>query len=247
MEHKLYGTSILKAKQIMDLLADSTNGLSLNEISKKLTVSKPTILKILTTLTYIKYVRRNEENKRYYLGTVFIKYGNQTLNNFDISKIAYKYLDQLKNFTNETVNLGIVDHDKIFILQKLNGDQPINFNSQVGDTMELYSSAMGKAALATMTAAQLDKYFSRNKLLSLTKYTVINIEQLKIQLRDICNNGYAIDNQEDVVCIGAAIEKYNKLFAAFSVSTPQYRLNDSLFKDFINQVILTKQQIEQDL
>ncbi len=43
MEHKLYGTSILKAKQIMDLLADSTNGLSLNEISKKLAVSKPTI------------------------------------------------------------------------------------------------------------------------------------------------------------------------------------------------------------
>lgn len=250
MEHKLYGTSILKAKQIMDLLADSKNGLSLNEISKKLTVSKPTILKILTTLTYIKYVRRNEENKRYYLGTVFIKYGNQTLNSFDISKIAYKYLYQLKNFTNETVNLGIVDHDKIFILQKLNGDQPINFNSQVGDTMELYSSAMGKAALATMTAAQLDKYFSRNKLLPLTKYTVTDIEQLKIQLQDVYNNGYAIDNQEnqaDVVCIGAAIEKYNKLFAAFSVSTPQYRLNDSLFKNFINQVILTKQQIEQDL
>ncbi|NUG39660.1 hypothetical protein GYT97_07170 [Lactobacillus mellis] len=69
-------------------------------------------------------------------------------------------------------------------------------------------------------------------------------------MRDICNNGYAIDNQEnqdDVICVGAAIEKYNKLFAAFSVSTPQYRLNDSLFKDFINQVILTKQQIEQDL
>lgn len=83
-------------------------------------------------------MRRNEENKKYYLGTVFIKYGNQTLNSFDISKIAYKYLDQLKSFTNETVNLGIVDHDKIFILQKLNGDQPINFNSQVGDTMELY-------------------------------------------------------------------------------------------------------------
>ena len=108
MEHKVYGTSILKAKQIIDLLADSTNGLSLNDISKKLTISKSTILKILTTLTYIKYVRRNEENKRYYLGTVFIKYGNKTLNSFDISKIAYKYLDQLKNFTNETVNLGIV-------------------------------------------------------------------------------------------------------------------------------------------
>lgn len=109
---------------------------------------------------------------------------------------------------------------------------------------------MGKAALATMTDSQLDKYFSRNKLLPLTKYTVTDIEQLKIQLQDVYNNGYAIDNQENqdnVVCVGAAIEKYNKLFAAFSVSTSQYRLNDSLFKDFINQVILTKQQIEQDL
>ena len=250
MERKLYGTAILKAKQILDLLADSDNGLSLNEIANKIAVSKPTILKILTTLTYIKYVRRSEETKKYYLGTIFIKYGNKTLNSFDISKITYKYLDQLKSFTNETVNLGIVDNDKIFILQKLNGDQPINFNSKVGDTMELYSSAMGKAALATMTASQLDKYFSRNKLLPLTKYTVTDIEQLKIQLQDVYNNGYAVDNQEnqeDVVCVGAAIEKYNKLFAAFSVSTPRYRLNQSLFNDFKQKILLTKKKIEQEL
>ena len=116
--------------------------------------------------------------------------------------------------------------------------------------MELYSSAMGKAALATMTDSQLDKYFSRNKLLPLTKYTVTDIEQLKIQLQDVYNNGYAVDNQEnqeDVVCLGAAIEKYNKLFAAFSVSTPRYRLNKSLFNDFKQKILLTKKKIEQEL
>lgn len=250
MEKKLYGTAIIKAKKIMDILADSENGLSLNELAAHLAISKPTILKILNTLIYIKYVRRNDETKKYYLGTLFIKYGNKSLNSFDISKITFKYLDNLRIQTNETVNLGIIESNKIFILQKLNGDQTISFNSEVGDTMELYSSAMGKAVLATMTSEQLDEYFSNTKLSPLTPHTITNIDKLKYQLIEVRQNGYSIDdqeNQKDVICVGAAITKYNKFFAAFSVSTPKYRLNNILLDKFIKMVVSTKKQIEQEL
>lgn len=63
MENKLYGTVLLKAKQILDFIANANELPTLNAISKNVNISKPTIYKILKTLEYCGYVHEVGEEK----------------------------------------------------------------------------------------------------------------------------------------------------------------------------------------
>ena len=219
MPNQLYGGVLLKVKAIMDLLSEKNDGLTLKEICEGVDISKSTTLKILTTLQHIGFVRRLEEEKKYYLGTDLISYGQNALSSFD----------------------------KIILLQKFESLQSIKLNSKVGSKLDLYSSAMGKAMLATMSDEMIADYFSREQLIQLTEQTIINPQILMKQVKEVQQNGFAIDykeSQDEVVCVGANLEKYNHVFGVFSVSIPEYRLDSELLEDIRRLVLTTKQQIE---
>ncbi|WEV37306.1 IclR family transcriptional regulator [Lactobacillus sp. ESL0677] len=246
MATKLYGTVLLKAQRIMNVLLNTSNGMTLDEISTKAVIPKPTVFKILKTLDYIGFVRKNHEGKRYSLGSRMIGYGNKALKSFDIVSISEPYLHELSKVTNETINLGVEENNHVTLLKKIDSPQTVNLNSHVGGAMELYSSAMGKALLATKSDHELDEYFSKIELKPLTKRTITSISELRKQISQVKVAGYALDaqeNQDDVVCVGAAIQKYGKVFGAISVSTPQYRLDELLLDDLKKLIISTRNQI----
>jgi len=248
MADKLYGTVLLKAKKIMDALSASETSLTLEQISSTAGIPRPTTFKILNTLDYINFVRKDENEKKYSLGTNLIEYGTRALGSFDIVSIAEPYLTELNKVTSETVNLGIEEHSQIVLLKKIDSPRPVNLNSEVGGTLELYTSAMGKAILATKSERELDQYFSSVELKPSTSNTITSIAKLKRQLEEVKKNGYAIDDQEnqtEVVCVGAAIQKYGKVFGAISVSTPNYRLDELLLNHMKKLVKSTVDQINQ--
>lgn len=241
------GGVLLKAKAIMDFLSENNNGVTLKDICLGIGISKSTTLKVLTTLQYIGFVRRSDPEKRYYLGTDLILYGQNVLTSFDIADVAGVYLKELRNVTGETVNLGVESNNKVVLLQKYESLQSIKLNSKVGSKLDLYSSAMGKALLATKNPTDVDKYIVNEDFQSLTDKTITDKDALIAQLGVIKREGYAVDDKEsqrEVVCVGASIEKYQHVFGAFSVSIPEYRLDAELMEDIRRLVLTTKQQIE---
>lgn len=248
MTEKLYGTVLLKSKKIMDVLSKSGISMTLEQISSMTAIPKPTVFKILNTLNHINFVRKDKSQKKYSLGTSMIKYGMMAMSSFDIVSAAEPYLVELNKVTNETINLGVEQNSKIVLLKKIDSPQPVKLNSKVGGTLELYSSAMGKSILATKTERDLDQYFSSIQLKPNTSNTITSIDKIKKQITDVQKNGYAIDNQEtqsEVVCVGAAIQKYGKVFGAISVSTPNYRLDELLLSNLKKLVKSTVDQINQ--
>jgi DNA-binding IclR family transcriptional regulator len=128
-QQKPYGTVLIKAKDILDYLMKADDPPSLADMSAALSSSKPTILKILNTLDMIGFVRRDESTKRYYLGTELIPYAQKALDSFDIAKVARPFLENLRDETNETINLGIVRNDKIVLVEKLESPNSIKLES----------------------------------------------------------------------------------------------------------------------
>ncbi|WP_334331918.1 MULTISPECIES: IclR family transcriptional regulator [unclassified Companilactobacillus] len=249
-EKKAYGTVLIKAKSILDYMMSQDTGLTLKEISEGIQAPKSTTLKILTTMGEQNIIWRNDDTKQYFFGTELIGYGQRALADFDISRIALPFLKKLRDETEETVHLGIEQNNKVVYLQKLESPQSINLKSRIGGKLNLYSSAMGKAILASKTPEELDEYFSKETLKPVTDYTIISISELNKQIAAVQERGYSIDdkeNQPEVVCIGAVIEKNNKVYGAFSVSTPDYRLGDHRRDQIIQYVLETKKEIEQAL
>lgn len=238
-EPRPYGTVLIKQKEILDFLLQYNGEPTLAEISKGLGRPKPTILKVLNTMELIGFVRKNEDTKQYALGVSLIPYAQKAISSFDIVATANPYLKKLRDLTQETVNLGVVREDKVVLIQKLESPQSVKMHSEIGGTMPLYSSAMGKAALATFSQIQLINYLHNVTLESVTSHTITSPEVLTDDLKIIERNNYATDdeeNEKDVFCIGTTIYKNGHLYGMFSVSTPKYRLSEDRKKKFIRLI-----------
>jgi len=249
-EPKLYGTVLIKAKEILDFILSSTRPPTLLDISQGVDQSKPTVLKILTTLSALNFVRRDDDTKRYYLGTQLLAYADKALTSFDIRSVALPDLTQLRDRTGETINLGVLANNRIALIDKLESSSSIKLKSIVGGTMNMYSSAMGKALLAQYTPEQLDDYLAANKLQPLTTNTIVTQAALRQNLKQIQQVGISIDDEEnepEVFCIGVPLMKDNQIYGAFSVSTPKYRIDTTRQKELIHLILNTQRKIEQQL
>lgn len=251
---KLYGAVLLKAKDILDYLARSTEAPTLNDLSQNLDISKPTILKILNTLEYCGYVSCSElsGNKRYYLGTTFLSYAQKINDSFTIIEQVTPYLKKLCAESGESINLGIPQKDKVLVLKKLDApsEKGIKLVSQVGGTMNLYSSSMGKAILASYTPRQLSQYLSQVSFDKLTANTLDTPDKLKEDLELTKERGYSLDNSENqdgIYCVGFSLIKNGQLFGAFSISTLRYTMTDKKLKKLVDLGKATQKEIVENL
>lgn len=244
---KPYGTVLLRANDILNYLLNSQTAPTLAEINRALNFSKPTTLKILNTLELLRWVHRNDRTKQYYLGTQLISYGDKALETMSLVNIARPYLLKLRDETEETINLGIVEDEHIVLIDKLESPMSVKLKSTIGGQMNLYSSSMGKAILATYTNHHLQRYLQTHKLKPITKNTIVTENKLEENLRLIRETGFSMDNEEnekDVFCLGAVIKKSKRVYGAFSISTPAYRLPEERKNKFIRLLLNTQAALD---
>lgn len=248
---KLYGTALVKAKEILDFMLTTATAPNLREISEGVGIGKPTTLKILTTMVAIGLLRRVGEDKRYYLGIDLIAYADKASNDFSILTYARDPLTRLRDATDETINLGIEDNHQIILLDKMESKhRSIRLKSQVGGKMNMYSSSMGKAVLSTWTPQQLERYAFETEMQKVGPNTITTPNQLIDEIHLVQERGYSTDNEEneaDVYCLGFPLVKDGKNLGAFSITAPKYRMSEKNRKKYIELATQTQQEIEKTL
>ncbi len=246
----VYGTVLLKAADILNVISTSIEPLTLNEISQETKITVSTTSKILDTLQLLEYVHRNPKDKKFSLGVGLIQLSNAAQMQFDIIRDSYFSLKSLFDQFHETVHLGMLRDNKILYINKFSSSENNKLMlSKIGSTRELYCSAMGKAILASFNDEKKRDYIDSVKLTPFTEHTITEKSILNEEINNIQLLGYATDNREiedHLFCIGAAIKtrKDRSPIYAFSVTIPYYRLSDELKNNLIENVLKTKESIE---
>ncbi|WP_067844366.1 IclR family transcriptional regulator [Amphibacillus sediminis] len=245
-----YGSVLIKADHILEFLSRDNNPQRLSDIAKQTNLTNPTALKILNTLLLIGYVQKDPDTKMFSLGPRLIKYANKSLHQISIKQIAQPHLEHLQKVTTETVHLGIYELDQIKYISKIESKKPVSLYSEIGKSIPLYCSAMGKAVLADFTDEQIQEYLKRNPLIKKTENTIVTEAQLYREIEKAREQAYAFDDGEhdyEVFCIGSSITVNGKNYGAISVSLPKYRLTDQLLDDLINHILICKTNIIEEL
>ncbi|WP_252902574.1 IclR family transcriptional regulator [Paucilactobacillus hokkaidonensis] len=155
-------------------------------------------------------------------------------------------MSELRDQTGETINLGIIEDNTITLLEKLESPQSVYLVSRIGGGMNMYSSAMGKVTLAQYDSKKLNQYFSKITLTKLTPHTVTSEAKLRRNLVEIRQQGYSVDdeeNQPDVYCIGFSIATENKVYGAFSISIPKYRVDQTKLAAIVKRAKVIQKRI----
>lgn len=247
---QLYGSVLIKADHILEYLSRQNQPKRLNEIAKQTQLTNSTALKILNTLLLIGYVQRDPDTKVFSLGPRLIKYANKSLHQISIKQLAQPHLEMLQKKTEETVHLGINELDHIIYISKIESKKPVSLYSEIGKTIPLYCSAMGKAILAEFSDEAIDKYIEDTTFVQFTENTIVTKKQLYDEITKIKQQGYAFDDGEhdlEVFCIGSSITLSGKNYGAISVSLPKYRLTDDVLQALIKDILDCKNQILAEL
>jgi len=206
---------------ILELIANEPNGLSLSEISVALDIpvtSVSDIIKALLDKEMIEII--DERSKLYGIGVKAYFIGNAFISNTSLIDKAKEPIEMLGKRMNKTVFLGKEVNEKITYIYKFEPKDSIIATCSIGSRTNLHCTSLGKTILANDDA--LMERFQGRELIQKTAYTITNHEDLKVEIDKVRVQGYAIDNREQsdhLLCIGAPIfDSHNEVIAAVSIS-----------------------------
>lgn len=228
---------ISRAAAILRALEKSPQGMSLGELSKQVNLPRSTVQRIVDALDVEGLVLAASSASGVRLGPSLLTLAAAT--KFEIAEAARDSLESIANECGETVDLSVVDQNKIVFIDQVAGTHRLTAHSSIGGAFPLYSSANGKAALAAMNNEEFSKVTKNLKFQSLTKNTITNLTQLEKEISKIRANSVAYDREENSIGISAVAVAIRSPFgemAAISIPVPTQRFSAKV--DLLTDVLV---------
>lgn len=183
---------------------------------------------MLGTLKYKNYIEQNPLNLKYKLGYEFLNKAFLVSNDeANIVKKSMPYLENLRDFTKESISLAVLNGRDIVYIAKADSYEVLRTNIEIGKKFPAYKTALGKMLLAYLSPEQFNRLFDKDKLLISDPCFNLNISEFKQYLEKAREEGIAFDDEEatpGIRCIAAPIvDATGEVSTAISISGPTIR------------------------
>jgi DNA-binding IclR family transcriptional regulator len=237
--------TIERASSILDILGQSSQGISIRELSNKIKLPKGTTHRLLSSLSYFGYVHQDPKTRNYFLGLKLVELGQLLLSQLDLRKEAEPFLRALAEKTRETVHLVFLDRNEIVYIDKVETDQNptgLKMASRVGLRNPAHSCAVGKVLLAHFSEEELKTFIKEKGLPKRAENTITDPARLKEHLRNVRSQGYAVDDEENekgIRCVAAPVySESGKPVAAISISGPAFRITKKVIGEKLKKEVM---------
>ena len=201
--------AVTKAIRVVELLCESPVPLSQAEIGRRLGLNGNMTFRLLRTLERAAWVVRHESGG-YTMGLRPFHHTSKPVARLDIRAAGAAPVRDLWQTTGQSTYLGVLDNLHVLYLEHLDATGPLKIAAQVGGRYELHCSAPGKVLLAYGGAALLDRVIAARPRKH-TDQTITTRQRLKAELRQVAEQGYALDREEyadGLMCFAAPIWNY---------------------------------------
>jgi IclR family acetate operon transcriptional repressor len=223
-----------------------TGGLGLNEITKRTDVSKSTVFRILTTLSHMGYIIR-DDNRNYFTSPNLGNLVSEAAVVESLKRLSLPHMLALRDQFSETVNLGHLQFDKVRYIEVIPSEYALRLHEQPGATVAAHASALGKVILAFSPPDFTESLLTGKELEMFTRHTVTDPEQLMRELEQIRKQGYGIDRGQIsnlATCVAAPIlSSKGTSIAAMSISGPTSRFDPPQNSPVIESLMLVAAKI----
>lgn len=233
--------SATRVLDILGLLADVTDGMTLSEICVALHIPASSMHALVNTLVIKEYLLRDDTSQRYLLGPKLPQIAAIYQSHIDLLSIASPIMDQLVSFTGESLFLTRLDGYKTTFLKVHPGLGMIRIISPVGTHLPAHACGSGKAMLAHLPEAEIDQIYPNEKLPAVLPATIKTRTELKQALQVVRQQGYALDQEEaeaGVWAMASCIRDGNgRPQAALAIGAPSFRVRPEMIEDWAKALV----------
>ena len=145
---------VLKAMQVLQLVCEAPEPVSLNQLVRDAALPKTTVFRYLRTLATLGFVEHNAEADRYRPGIGLWRLSHSSSPYETLRQAGKPHMKRLRQRFNETINLGVLSGGEVVYLDVLESERSLRMQSSVGATDPLHSTALGKVFLAFRPPSQ---------------------------------------------------------------------------------------------
>lgn len=227
-----------------------TSALGLRELTDRTRIPKSTVFRILSTLHDMGYVMR-DESRNYMVSFALAQLGSNEGNSTALRNAALPYMLDLRKQYGETVNLGMLNLDKVIYAEVVPSEFAVRLQETRGASVSVHASALGKAMLAFSPADLAENLIRRRKLEIITANTISDPNEFTAELKRIRAAGFAFDRGEtslEARCVAAPILDANGMaVGAISISGPSSRFSPRKDSPVIASLLQAAAEISQKL
>lgn len=237
--------------KVLALLVEAQRPLSVTEVARRHRVDKSTASRLLRALERHGLVERDGSRGKFVPGFRLLEFARAVLERLETRQVARPLLEKLRDQTSEGVHLAVFRSGQVVYIDKVEAPGFIRTRTETGDLAPLHSTATGKAILAWLPEADVNRWMRGRTLTAYTPRTLTIMRELSAHLRTIRAQGYAVDDEEYVLgvrCIAAPIFTHaGPVVGSVGISGLATRLDGVRLREVSVAVVRTAHAISQRL
>lgn len=218
--------SLDRALGLLSALAAAERA-TLSDLARGLDMPTATAHRILTTLQAHGVAAHDDAAQTWMIGIEAYRIGATFLKRNSVVELGRPVMRRLMADSGETANLAVPDGAAVVFVGQVETPNPIRAFFPPGTRTSMHASGTGKAILAALAPAALDRVLADMDFTAYTPSTRASRAALTRDLDEIRARGWSLDREErhsGMSCIGAAIfNDRGEPCAGISVSGPSAR------------------------
>lgn len=233
--------SIQRAIDIINCFDETKYKLTLSEISGQLSLNINTTRGIVNSLLYNGFLDHDMEENKYSLGLIFIS-KSDLISSSSIDRIRDIVKPTLKKITekyNVSSRLQLISNYSLFTVETINPSNARYVLLTPDTNFPLNATSSGKIFLYYLDKDLKEKYLNDISPTRFTDKTIVEKEDLKIELEFIGENGYSCEFEEIGIGVSSVavplLNRKNKLLGTISITASSLIIN-TVSQDAINDI-----------
>jgi IclR family pca regulon transcriptional regulator len=169
--------------------------MTISQLSIKTGLSRAAVRRCLYTLTKLGFAGA-EDGSRYSLRPRLLTLSHTYTTSNTLSTAAQPILERMSATLRESFSVATLDGEDIVYIARTQVNRVMAVDLHIGSRLPAYCTSMGRVLLAYLPPEQLEHYLAKVVLTPHTTRTITSIEKLRLALRNVRRNGYALVDQE---------------------------------------------------
>jgi DNA-binding IclR family transcriptional regulator len=241
--------SALRTLRLIETVTSSAQALTLSELAEITETPKSSLHSLVKTLSRERYLR--VEGDGYAVGPRLIALVSRLPRQMDLARAARPIMQNLVEEIGETCVLGVRAGNSVVYIEEVEGPHLLRYVAPLGVSRELYASALGKSILAYLPEEDAEALLRRLDRRRLTPSTKTSLRELRADLAEIRERGWAISYGESIEGLlgiaGPILDERGQSIAGIAIAAPFNRLPAERFAAVGQSVVAAARAIMSEL
>lgn len=230
--------AVERALAILEALDRSRNGLSMAELSRRLSIPRSSAHALAITLERCGYVTRDISLRKCRISNKAYMLGRESIQAERIAAAALLPMQRLSSKTMLTSHLAMLEHNQAAYIQKAQAPGMFHVDTFVGKRTNLHCTAVGKVLLSYAPDDVRSSLLERRTYARYTPNTITTANMLREELARVSTAGFALDNEEEelgICCLAVPVFRAGgEVVAALSLSGASQHFDLSMLAERVH-------------